>query len=236
MKAHACIAGLVVFSVGLTAADADVFSFDPLTYKPYLSTTPGYLDAVDVTPQGANYRLMKGSWQETATSWVVEGSVKFQEYQLGGGSTEGINLTLGHHSNISGDPLAEMRWKFQGQFGQAQGSGVDLGWNSLDWVSGFEEVVVSGEIGGVVFTEIIRPSSAAEGNILNGALAGISGTQSFEFTVITKGGFLGGDFETPLANIYLQMRQLGEGEPVPGAAVGLMSLLGLPLAGIRRRR
>jgi hypothetical protein len=235
MKAHACIAGLVVFLGGLTAADADVFSFDPLTYKPYFDTTPGYLDASDVTPHGANYRLMKGSWQSPGTSWVVEGSAKLQEYQLDGGSTEGINLTLGHHSNID-DPVSEMRWKFQGQFGQAQGSGVDLGWNSLDWVSGFEEVVVSGEIGGVVFSKIIRPSSAGEGNILNGALTGISGTQSFDFTVTTKGGIVGGDFETPLANIYLQMRQLGEGEPVPGAAVGLMSLLGLPLAGIRRRR
>ena len=235
MKAHACIAGLVVFSGGLTVVDADVFSFSPLTYKPYITTNPGYLDAVDVTPQGANYRLMKGSWQETATSWVVEGSVKFQEYQLGGGSTEGINLTLGHHCNID-SPRSEMTWKFNGQFDQTQGSGIDLGWNSLDWVSGFEEVVVSGEIGGVVFNEIIRPSSAAEGNILEGALAGISGTQSFEFTVATIGGILGGDFETPLANIYLQMRHLGEGEPVPSAAVGLMSLLGLPLAGIRRRR
>lgn len=218
---------------GISSAHADVFTFDALTFKPYMLGTPGYLNATDVTPAGANYRLMKGEWDEPGTSWIVEGSVKFQEYQEGG--VEGIDLTLGHHVNID-SPVSEMRWKFQGQFDLAAGSGVDLGWNRMDWVQGFEEVAVEGQIGGASVSKVLKPTSAAEGNILSGALSTASGVQTFEFTVTTKGGILGGDFDTPLANIYLQLRSLGSGDPVPGGAVGLMALLGLPLAGTRRRR
>ena len=228
------------------AAQADVVSgvvLDATRFRAYIGETSGGVSpwsyATETTHSG-NATTDTFRWKRTDHDDSIKGRVRYTEYS--DSTKSGMNFRIEQTTELSHSTTAALEYEFAGVVNYNSEEFVNFGFNGLEWLGSLEKIRVEGTFTPGVPNEPDRTfdqtytrdntPSGSEVSILSGF--GQGGQDNWSFSIKVKAYGLNTD-TAPFINFYLGSYADGA-IPVPGPAMMLSMVLGVPGLARGRRR